>query len=85
MNTFMSTIAAPNAIESTSDPKPILRTRLGQLPIEIFQNVSRHLSKPKLVALACISPEFRDLTRRRLYHTIDIPCIAEETDDSPSR
>jgi hypothetical protein len=62
--------------ESISDRKPFLQTRLGKLPIELLQNVTRHLNKHDLATVARISPELRALAERRLYPDFHLPYVA---------
>jgi hypothetical protein len=64
--------------ESISDRKAFLQTRLGRLPIELLQNVTRHLNKHDLAAVARISPELRALAERQLYLDIHLPYVAED-------
>jgi hypothetical protein len=64
--------------ESIFDRKTFLQTRFGRLPIELLQNVTRHLNKHDLAAVARISPELRALAERQLYPDIHLPYVAED-------
>jgi hypothetical protein len=64
--------------ESIFDRKTFLQTRLGRLPIKLLQNVTRHLNKHDLAAVARSSPELRALAERQLYPDIHLPYVAED-------
>jgi hypothetical protein len=59
--------------ESIFDRKTFSQTRLGRLPIELLQNVTRHLNKHDLTAVGRISPELQTLAERRLSQTFICP------------
>jgi hypothetical protein len=59
------------------------RSRFGRLPTELLQIVTRSLPKYNLPAVARISPTLRELAERRLYHTINMPYMREDREDTP--
>jgi hypothetical protein len=71
-------MTTPTSDESIFDRKTFSQTRLGRLPIELLQNVTRHLNKHDLTAVARISPELRTLAERRLYSDIHLPYVVED-------
>lgn len=58
--------------EVSIDRKPFQETRLGRLPTELLQTITRCLDHSSLTKVARIHPELRSLAERRLYTNINL-------------